>query len=80
MKQAPHNRDLDRDAIVACAEAFLRLAEPVVINIGEGCEPAYDLVLFDFNPFTRCHARSRSQQLIWFSLNASLLRRFAQLQ
>ena len=30
MKQAPRNRDLDRDAIVACAEAFLRLAEPVV--------------------------------------------------
>lgn len=38
MKQVPPNRDLDRDAIVACAEAFLRLAEPVVIRIGEGVE------------------------------------------
>src|SRR6266567_7556531 len=35
MKQAPTNRDLDRDAVVACAEAFLRLAEPVVIRIGK---------------------------------------------
>ena len=38
MKQAPPNRDLDREAVVACAEAFLRLAEPVVIRIGEGVE------------------------------------------
>ena len=38
MKQAPPNPDLDRNAVVACAEAFLRLAEPVVIRIGKDVE------------------------------------------
>ena len=38
MKQTPPNREVDRDAVVACAEAFLRLAEPVVIRIGEDVE------------------------------------------
>jgi hypothetical protein len=38
MKQTPPNRDVDRDAVVACAEAFLRLAEPVVIRIGKDVE------------------------------------------
>jgi hypothetical protein len=38
MKQTPSNRDVDRDAVVACAEAFLRLAEPVVITIGKDVE------------------------------------------
>jgi hypothetical protein len=36
MKQAPRNHD--RDAALACAEAFLRLAEPVVIRIGKDVE------------------------------------------
>ncbi|MGA2180224.1 MAG: HEPN domain-containing protein [Verrucomicrobiota bacterium] len=36
MKQASSNND--RDAALACAEAFLRLAEPVVIRIGKDME------------------------------------------
>jgi hypothetical protein len=36
--------------------------------------PAYDLVFRDFNTFTHCDARSRSQQLILFSLDAEACR------
>ena len=35
MKQAPPNRERDINATLACAEAYLRLAEPAVIRIKE---------------------------------------------
>jgi hypothetical protein len=50
--------------------AFPFCSTRVFTQSGDGadCQPAYDLALDDFNPFIRRDARSRSQQLILFSL------------
>jgi hypothetical protein len=38
MNDKEREEKIDRDAVAACAEAFLRLAEPVVVRIGKDVE------------------------------------------